>query len=266
MFSILKAYRMLSGLEKEFSMVKYEIIPLVVGELEADKSDMMYFKDRGINIKMPVVSFYIKGGKQNILVDTGAPVDILEKYHPGKPVREVQSFETALGSQGLTPDDIDIVIQTHLHFDHCGYTARCRSAKVIVQEDELKFALAPHPVCALPYSAELLQGLRLQTVAGDVDITEGIRVLLTPGHTPGGQSVAIETPKGTAIITGFCSIDETFNVSAEIRALNPGLLVYAPGFHTDAILAFESALRVKGLADILVPSHSLELKATKTIP
>lgn len=247
-------------------MVKYEIVPLVIAELETDKSDMIYLKDRGMNINIPVVSFYIKGGRQNILVDTGAPVDVLEKYHPDNPVSEVQSFEKALDSQGLTPEDIDIVIQTHLHFDHCGYTAKCKKAKVIVQEDELKFSLAPHPVCALPYSAELLQGLRLQTVVGDVDITDGIKVLLTPGHTPGGQSVAIETPKGTAIITGFCSIRETFNVSLETRALNPGLLVHAPGFHTDAILAFESVLKVKGLADILVPNHALELSEIETIP
>ena len=81
-----------------------------------------------------------------------------------------------------------------------------------------------------------------------------------------GKIVAIETAKGTAIIAGFCSISETFSVSPEVRALIPGLLVYAPGIHTDAIVGFESALKVKGLADILIPPHALELIDVDAIP
>ena len=247
-------------------MTKYEIIPMVLADLEADKSEMMYLMDRGVMIHLPVVSFYLRGGDQNILVDTGASAETISKYYYNEPVREIQSFEVALSKQGLRPEDIDIVIQTHLHVDHCGNTAKCKRAKVIVQHEELECALAPHPVCAAPYALALLQGLRFQQVKGDVQIIDGIRLLHTPGHTPGGQSVAIETAKGTAIIAGFCSISETFNVSPEVRARIPGLLVYAPGIHTDAIVAFESALRVKGLADVLIPPHALELKDIEVIP
>ena len=246
-------------------MTKYEIIPLVLADLETDKSDMMYLMERGVMIHIPVVSFYIKGGDKRILVDTGASAEIISKYHSA-PVRDVQSFEAALDKHGLKPDDIDVVIQTHLHFDHCGNTSKCRRATVIVQEAELRFALNPHPVCSVPYGSALLQGLRFQQVRGDTEIFDGIRLLSTPGHTPGGQSVAIETEKGIAIIAGFCSISETFNVSPEARALMPGLLVYAPGIHTDAIVGFESAVKVKGLADILIPPHALELKDIKSFP
>lgn len=247
-------------------MAKYEIIPLVLGDIETDMSGMKYMMDCGIRITLPVVSFYIKGAEKNILVDTGAPAEIMQKHHPNEPVSDIQSFEEALAKQGLTPEDIDIVIQTHLHHDHVGYTAKCTNAKVVVQEDELRFALAPHPLWAGPYGTELLQGLKFQQVKGDAEIADGIKVLLTPGHSPGGQSVAIETAKGTAIITGFCCISETFEVPPQIMKLNPGWLVYAPGFHTDALAAFDSALRVKGLADILVPSHALELREIETIP
>ena len=246
-------------------MTEYEIIPLVVADLETDKSDMMYLMERGVMIHIPVVGFYIKGGDRHILVDTGAPSQVISRNHSA-PVRDVQSFEEALGKQGLKPEDIDFVIQTHLHFDHCGNTAKCKRAKVIVQEEELKFALAPHPICAVPYDSTLLEGLKFQPVRGEVEVFDGIKLLPTPGHTPGGQSVAIETAKGTAIIAGFCSISETFNVSPEVRALIPGLLVYAPGIHTDAIAGFESALKVKGLADILIPPHALELVDLAVIP
>lgn len=247
-------------------MAKYEIIPLVLGKLPIDKSHMMYFTGCGTEIVLPVVFFYIKGAEKNILVDSGAPAENTEKYCPVEPITEIQSFEEALGKQGLKPEDIDIVIQTHLHWDHCANTAKCTKAKVIVQEDELRFALAPHPVEAGMYGVEFLQGVKFQPIKGDTEIVDGIKVLLTPGHTPGGQSVAIETAKGTAIITGFCCIRETFEVSPETMETIPSWLVYTPGIHTDAMAAFDSALKVKGLADILVPNHALELMEMKTIP
>jgi len=247
-------------------MAKYEIIPLVLGTLALDKSFMMYFVGCGTRIALPVVSFYIKGGEKNILVDTGAPAKGTEKYCPIEPIREIQSFEEALGKQGLKPEDIDIVIQTHLHWDHVANTAKCAKAKVIVQEDELRFALAPHPLFAGTYAIEMLQGLKFQPVKGDAEIVDGIKVLLTPGHTPGAQSVVIETAKGIAIITGFCCIREIFEAPPETLKLRPSGLVYTPGIHTDALAAFDNTLKVKGLADILVPNHALELTEVKTIP
>lgn len=247
-------------------MNKYEIIPLVLANIELDKSKMTYLANFGVMISLPVISFYIKGAKENILVDTGSSAALTTKYEPDQPARDVQSFEEALGKQGLEPEDIDIVIQTHLHHDHIGNTAKCKKAKVIVQEDELRFALAPHPLFATIYPIELLQGLRFQPVSGDTEITDGIRTLLTPGHSPGTQSVAIETNQGTAIITGFCSIRETFEVPADTMKLLPRWLVYTPGCHTDALAAFDSALKVKGLADILIPSHEPTLQDTEKIP
>ena len=247
-------------------MAKYEIIPLVLGNLEVDKSTMMYFMDYGTRIKLPVVFFYIKGAGKNILVDTGASAEVNRKYCPDELPSDIESFEEALGRHGLEPEDIDIVIQTHLHHDHVGNTVKCTKAKVIVQEDELRFALAPHPLFANLYGIDLIRGLRFQPVRGDTEIVSGIKVILTPGHTPGGQSVAVETAKGTAIITGFCCIGETFEVSPETMKLNPGWLVHTPGIHTDALAAFDNALKVKGLADILVPNHALELMETEAIP
>jgi glyoxylase-like metal-dependent hydrolase (beta-lactamase superfamily II) len=246
-------------------MAKYEIIPLVLGSLETDKSTMMMFMECGTKINVPIVSFYIKGAKKNILVDTGCPADVMMKCWPA-PASDTQSFEEALEKLGLKPEDIDIVIHTHLHFDHCGNTSKCTNAKVVVQEDELKFALAPHPLCATFYVRNMLERLNFQSVKGDTEIVEGVKVLHTPGHTPGAQSVAIETAKGTAIITGFCSIRETFEVSDEVRQLFPSWFVYTPGINTNALEAFDSALKVKGLADILIPLHDLELGKVKKIP
>jgi glyoxylase-like metal-dependent hydrolase (beta-lactamase superfamily II) len=246
--------------------MKYEIIPMVLGRIGEDRSAMTYFVNPGVKIDLPVTFFYIKGGDKNILVDTGCPAEISRVYHPNDPVSDIQTFEEALAKQGLKPEHVDIVIQTHLHYDHCANTGKCRNAKVIAQEAEIKFALAPHPVFAGMYFRHLFRDLRFQPVKGDTEIVDGVRVLFTPGHTPGGQSVAVETVKGTAIIPGFCSIRDTFEVSPETQKMFPAWFVHTPGIHTDALAAFDSALRVKWLADILVPSHDPELENIAKIP
>ena len=79
-------------------------------------------------------------------------------------------------------------------------------------------------------------------VDGDAEIVPGIRVILTPGHTPGGQSVAVETDRGTAVITGFCCNADNF------PRVGPAV---TPGVHINAIEAYESAQRVKELAEML---------------
>ena len=247
-------------------MNKYEIVPLVLADIEVEKSKMTYLANYGVKVNLPVVSFYIKGAAENILVDTGASAELMLQYEPNQAACDLQSFEEALGKQGLKPEDIDIVIQTHLHHDHIGHTAKCKNAKVIVQEEELRFALAPHPLFAAVYPIELLRGVRFYPVRGDTEIVSGIRTLLTPGHSPGTQSVAIETAQGTAIITGFCCIQENFEVTTETLELSPKWLVYTPGCHTDALAAFDNALKVKGLADILIPNHEPALKDRETIP
>lgn len=247
-------------------MNKYEIIPLVTANIEVEKSKMTYMANYGITLNLPTIAFYIKGGRQNILVDTAASTEQMAVYEPNQKGRDVQSFEAALATQGIKPEDIDIVIQTHLHHDHIGNTGKCKNARVIVQEAELSFALAAHPLFAAVYPIELMRDMRFNPVRGDTEIAPGIRVILTPGHSPGTQSVAVETSQGTAIITGFCCIQETFEVPEETRKVAPKWLVYTPGCHADALAAFDNTLKIKGMADILIPNHEPALQDVKTIP
>jgi glyoxylase-like metal-dependent hydrolase (beta-lactamase superfamily II) len=247
-------------------MFQYEIVPLVTANIEVEKSKMTYMANYGTTVTLPTIAFYIKGAEQNILVDTGASAAQMAVYEPNQAGHDVQSFEEALETQGLKPEDIDIVIHTHLHHDHIGNTRKCKNAKVILQEAELRFALAAHPLFAAVYPIELIRDMRFNPVVGDTEIFPGIRVLLTPGHSPGTQSVAVETAQGTAIITGFCCIRETFEVPEETRKLAPKWLVYTPGCHADALAAFDNALKIKGMADILIPNHEPSLQGIKIIP
>ncbi len=232
------------------------IHPLAVGINETDQGIMTYQRGYGQRILLPIYSFLLTGGPARVLVDTGlaefvAPAGAEERC--GFPVEE---FEPALAARGLAPDDIDIVIQTHLHNDHCENTALCRNARVIVQRVEHEFCLNPHPIDHR-YFPDLLDGVELELFEGDGEILPGLSVILTPGHTPGGQSVAVETAAGRAVITGFCCNERNFP---------KGGPVVAPGVHTDAIAAWESARRVREMADVILPLHDLGLGRAGRVP
>lgn len=237
-------------------MREYRIRPLVVGLNETDQGVMTYLKGYGKRIWLPIYVFYLEGGPEKILVDTG-----LEQFLVPPGVAEelglrVQEFEEALASVGLKPEEIDIIIHTHLHNDHCENDAKCRNARVYVQKAEYEFFTNPHPVDHR-YFPDLLDEVEVVLVEGDQEIVPGISVLLTPGHTPGGQSVVVNTRAGKAIITGFCCNDQNFPASGPC---------VPPGVHLNLIQAYESIHRVRALADILIPLHDLSVGRRQVIP
>jgi len=237
-------------------MTDYTIHPLAVGYNETDQGILTYQRFYGKRIILPIYVFAIKGGTQKILVDTG-----IEEFVESPEVEErigfsVLPFEDALGTVGWTPEDVDIIIHTHLHNDHCENDALCSNAKVYVQKAELDFFHNPHPIDHRYYS-DVLDGVNIVTVEGDTPVVDGIDVLFTPGHTPGGQSVVVNTAGGKAVITGLCCNAQNFP---------PGGGVIAPGVLLDAIQAYESMKRIREIADILIPIHELDVGKKKIIP
>lgn len=243
-------------------MKTYRIIPLPTIKIELDMGTFTYRMNYGTKMWAPIYMWYIEGAEKRILVDSGADASFAKAFR-GFAAQEIMSFEGALARVGVKPEQIDLVLQTHLHWDHCNNTYKCKNAKVVVQEDELKFALAPHPMMANIYHRPLLKDLKFIAVRGHYEVAPGIELLPAPGHTPGIQAVSIMTDKGRAIITGFCSIKENFEPPEEVREMWP---VLTPGTHTNAMDAFDSALRIKGIADILIPQHDPSFVEVKSIP
>ena len=246
--------------------MNYQIIPLVLLKYEGEKGIMTFLTDYGKLITRPFVLWYIRGAEKNILVDTAIEMRDYKNYHPdfkNLSMDQVMSFEEALGSVGLTPEKVDVVIQTHLHFDHCYNTRKCVNAKVIVQENELRFAHSAGPFKGL-YRKELFEGLHFEVVKGDHELGKGIELILTPGHSRGGQAVSVQTEGGRAIISGFCSIQENFHP----KKTHPmaGHPVVLPGIMVDAVKAYESILKIKERADIILPLHDPDLLEMKSIP
>lgn len=247
-------------------MKTYKIKALPLSSMELDKAVLMYRFHYGQKIQVPNVVWFIEGAEKNILVDSAADAELAAPLR-GLPAKNIMSFEEGLASIGLKPEDIDIVIQTHLQWDHCANTQKCRNARALVQEEELRFAYAPHPILAPTYKKSLLTGINFQVVKGYLELFPGIELIPTPGHTPGTMSVAVNTEKGKAVITGFCSLQENFGppagASEELRELTP---IVAPGIHLNAVDGFESVLLVKGMADIVLACHDPFFLEPRTIP
>ncbi len=237
-------------------MQEYTIHPLVVGANETDQGIMTYLRDYGKRIWIPIYVFYLKGGDQNILIDTGLEQFVVPDELGKTYGFDILEFEDALVTVGLKPEDIHVIIHTHLHNDHCENDYKCPNAKVYVQKAEMDFFREPHPLDHR-YYADILDDVDVVEVEGDVNILDGIDVILTPGHTPGGQSVVINTEKGKATITGFCCNDKNF------PATGPAV---TPGVHINASEAYDSIQKIKEMADILIPLHDLAIGKMKTIP
>ncbi|MEE2908163.1 MAG: MBL fold metallo-hydrolase [Planctomycetota bacterium] len=127
---------------------------------------------------------------------------------------EDRTVETALGEVGISPEQIDLIIVTHLHFDHAGGLTRMTpsgelvptfpNAEVVVQQREWDDALANRSTMNATYLRSHLDPIAdcVRCVEGEVLITDGLRVLPTPGHTWGHQSVLVEETDGLICFTG----------------------------------------------------------------
>lgn len=237
-------------------MTKYVIHPLIVGANETDQGVMTYLQGYGRRIWIPIYVFYLEGGKEKILIDTGLEQFVVPPRVAEENGVQILEFEEALATCGLRPEDVDVIIHTHLHNDHCENDRKCPNARVYVQRAELEFFRNPHPIDHR-YESDLLEGVHVVPVEGDAEILDGIRVLLTPGHTPGSQSVVVNTSRGKAVITGFCCNGENFPGRGQ---------VVAPGVHIDVIEAYESAQRVRETADLLIPLHDFAVGRAGRIP
>jgi N-acyl homoserine lactone hydrolase len=146
---------------------------------------------------IPVHGFVIKHPKAGaILVDTGVgwPTELLKEW---KIVN--RHAADVLADHDLSPADVRIVINSHLHFDHCGQNAVFKHAPFYVQRSELDRARSEKSDVSEWFD---FAGARFELVDGDAQIAEGVRVVATPGHTVGHQSVVVDTPDGGAVMIG----------------------------------------------------------------
>jgi len=122
----------------------------------------------------------------------------------------------------------------------------------------------PHPLDTHLYDKRMFESLDLEVIDGQKKIIPGVSVFPTPGHSPGGQSVEIDTVAGKAIITGFCCTIGTFTQTEEMK--RKGWEVSAPLIHDDVREVYDSALQVKHRADIIIAVHDPTFVEKETVP
>lgn len=247
-------------------MNTYRIHPIVLGSKEFDKGMMTYQHDYGKPYTIPIYSWYLEGEGGNILVDTGEMHPIRSESRMAAIGGPIYTFEEGLARFDLRPEDIDLVIHTHLHNDHCENDYKCSKATFYVHEKELEHIQDPHPLdfrYLEDFIFEIREAGQIKTLSGDTEIVPGIEVIHTPAHTAGGLSVAVNTAKGRAIITGFCCLLENFYPPKAITGME--MEVIPPGTHVNTYEAYDIMCRIKEQADLLLPLHEPKFAVMETI-
>ncbi len=140
----------------------------------------------------PVHGFVVTHPGGAALVDTGVggPAQLLSDWRVVN-----RTVADALADLDMTPADIGLVINTHLHFDHCGQNAVFRHAACYVQRAELDRAGRESPDL---YAWFDFMNARFELLDGDAEVLPGLSVIATPGHTVGHQSVLVQSADGAA--------------------------------------------------------------------
>ena len=193
----------------------FGVVPKVMWEKKV-KPDAENYVPVGLN------SVVVRTGTQTVLIETGIGNKLPERMIKifGQPAKLLDN----LASAGVSPDDIDIVINSHLHYDHCGWNTVLRGDKIVATFPNAKY-YAPEGEWrhgrlqlerdAISYISEnydpLIKSGQMELLQGGREIVPGVSVKVFPGHTEHMQAVIIESGGQTA-----CYISDLIPTSAHI--------------------------------------------------
>jgi len=247
-------------------MSKYQIIPLKTGTIVVDKGAYITRGiDLGKEVKIPATAWYLTDGQHKIMVDIGmCQTDLADWHHPGSWQEPGEAVHEKLEALGVDSAHIELIIFTHLHWDHCHNLHMFPNARLLVNAREYEFALNPIPPYYKSYEHQKLDkkapfvGRMFEKLDGEVEILPGIRIFPTPGHSPGHQSVSVDTEGGVHVIAG----DAVFSYD-NLDPAGEHLPFTLMGRFMDIMAAWRSLEDIVSRADVVLPGHDMRVLDTE---
>ncbi|MDQ6730622.1 MAG: N-acyl homoserine lactonase family protein [Actinomycetota bacterium] len=220
----------------------------------------------GTKVYNPYFMYVVTHPRGNVLFDTGVHpqmgTDPEARLGPAAASFEARvtpedHIEARLGRIGLRPSDIDIVVQSHLHFDHAGGLEWLTHAPILIQREELSFAMYP-PVYqrSIYVAADFRHDLDWHPLEGDHDVFGDGRLLTlsTPGHSRGHQSLIVHLDSGQTVIL---LADAAYTLAKMRERAIPGV-VWSP----DAIVSSWERIEALERAHdaLLIATHDLDFR------
>ena len=183
------------------------VTPVLVGDLLVAEDE-----------RLPIYVHLIDHPEGRVLVDTG-----VTEHHPA--LADMEPRLIPLSDQDLDLTSVDLVVNTHLHADHCGGNHLFAGTPILVQRVELEDALHEEGYTLREWVQA--PGVEYVEVDGEREVLPGVRLLATPGHTRGSQIVVVDTEDGPVVIAGDTAVwdgeleEPTTEGQRLIRSLDP---------------------------------------------
>lgn len=213
------------------------------GTLVIDQSHITWNVGCGTPVRFPVYSVLIEHPDGLLMFDTGYDLDLVNEALPFELPEQTpeQTVTGQLEKCGYKPTDVDVVINSHLHFDHCGGNKHLVNATTYLHYEELREARTPEPFERLGYADTGYDypGATFELIEGDLQFADGIHLFHTPGHTVGHYSMLIELESGGRPLLFMADVSYT------AAAYEAG---QQSGFHNNPVDGVRSIARIKRLA------------------
>jgi glyoxylase-like metal-dependent hydrolase (beta-lactamase superfamily II) len=167
----------------------------------------------------PIQAFLVRDGDDRILVDTGvgAGNDLIDGlYRP-----DLVSLPDALAELDVRVGDVAAVVNSHLHFDHCGNNRLFPGVPIFVQQDELEASRQPH--YTVPEWVDF-PGACYRPIRGRHALSAHLELIPTPGHTPGHQSLVARSAVGVEIVVAQAAYSSSEYALVRERAASDPVL------------------------------------------
>jgi len=232
---------------------------LSAGRIRMRKSIYDKSADRSETFEAPVASALIRHSQGNVLFDTGCHPSVVDdaegRWGPLAKVmvpvmRAEETLLPSLAGVGLGPDDIDVIVCSHFHPDHCGCNAFFKKATVLVHAKEMEAATGPGAEAAGYMRADWDHGQPTELVQGDKDVFGDGRLVLVPlpGHTPGTMGATVNLDRDGSFLLTSDAVSLRANLDADTAPRNT--------WNVDALLAsFAEVRRLEQAGATVVCGH-----------